>query len=140
MLFGLHKKKGFTLLELLIVVVIIGILLLLVLPNLISGPARARDARRKADLREISNGLEQYYNDNSSYPAALNSLTAGAAPYVKSVPNDPKTGTGYTYNPAPSGGPTYTSYTLQTVLEYENDKDIKPNSNNSRTYEVTSSQ
>jgi general secretion pathway protein G len=140
MLFGLHKQKGFTLLELLIVVVIIGILLLLVLPNLIAGPARARDARRKADLRSIKDGLEQYYNDNSNYPAALSALTAGSAGYIPSVPQDPKTGKDYTYTPAPAGGPTYSSYTVQTTLEYENDKDIKSNANNSRTYEITSSQ
>lgn len=139
MLFGLHKQKGFTLLELLIVVVIIGILLLLVMPNLVSGPARARDSRRKADLSSIQRGLEQYYNDNSNYPAELSSLTAGSAGYIKSVPNDPKTGNSYTYSPSPAGGPTYSSYTIQATLEYEKDKDIKSNANNSRTYEITNS-
>ena len=138
MLTALRKNKGFTLLELLIVIVIIGILIALVLPNLISGPARARDSKRKTDLRDIRNGLEQYYNDNSSYPSGLTTLTTGSTPYVKTLAKDPKSGADYTYTPSPAGGPTYSSYTLQATLENKNDKDIK--SGTTDTYEVTNAQ
>ncbi len=136
MIQALRKQKGFTLLELLIVIVIIGILIALVLPNLINGPIRARDVRRKEDLNSISSGLEQYYNDNQSYPAALADLTAGN--YLKTIPQDPKSKTDYTYNPLPAGGPVYTSFELQATLENKNDKDAKPNTNG--TYEVVNKQ
>jgi len=139
MIATLRKQKGFTLLELLIVIVIIGILIALVLPNLISGPARARDSKRKADLRDIRNGLEQYYNDNSSYTADLNSLTLGATPYNKTIAKDPKTGNDYVYAPTAAGGSgAFTTYTLTATLENKNDKDIKTGSTDS--YELVSAQ
>jgi len=138
MIATLRKQKGFTLLELLIVIVIIGILIALVLPNLISGPARARDSKRKTDMRDIRNGLEQYYNDNSTYSADLTTLTTGSTPYVKSLPKDPKTGTDYPYTPSPAGGPTFSSYTLSATLENKNDKDIKTGTPD--TYEITNAQ
>ncbi len=70
-------------LELLIVIVIIGILAIIIVPGLASGPKRARDANRKSDLRGLKNSLETFYNDNSSYPvqtttASTTSLTATA--------------------------------------------------------------
>lgn len=118
-------QKGFTLLELLIVIVIIGILAVLIIPNLASGPARGRDSQRKSDLRNIKTALESYYNDNTSYPAASSlktDLEGGSSPYMKTVPTDPKTKADYTYTPSPSGGP-YTSYTLTVTLENKSDKD-----------------
>ncbi|HSH31780.1 MAG TPA: prepilin-type N-terminal cleavage/methylation domain-containing protein [Candidatus Saccharimonadales bacterium] len=130
----LKKQEGFTLLELLIVIVIIGILAVLIVPNLASGPQRARDGQRKSDLRNIKTALETYYNDKNSYPATTGDLTTGTSPYIKTVPTDPKGGAAYTYTPA--GGPPATSYVLQATLENKGDKDIK--SNTADTYEVTS--
>lgn len=133
---AIRKQKGFTLLELLIVIVIIGILIALVLPNLINGPIRARDVRRKEDLNAISSGLEQYYNDNQAYPAAMTDLTTGS--YLKEVPTDPRSNSNYAYTPLPNTGPPYTSFTLQATLENQNDKDIK--SGTTDTYEVVNKQ
>ncbi|MBP9827359.1 prepilin-type N-terminal cleavage/methylation domain-containing protein [Candidatus Saccharibacteria bacterium] len=135
MLNAIRKQKGFTLLELLIVIVIIGILIALVLPNLISGPARARDSKRKTHLRDLRNGLEGYYNDNSAYPAALSTLTEGTTPYIKELPKDPKSNSDYTYT---TTGTPPSSYTLQATLENKNDKDAKDP--NSGLYEVVSAQ
>jgi len=65
---GQMSKKGFTLIEILVVVAIIGLLASIVLVGLGSFRARGRDARRIADLREVQNALELYYTKYSSYP------------------------------------------------------------------------
>ena len=136
----LKKQQGFTLLELLIVIVIIGILALIIVPGLASGPKRARDAQRKSDLRAVKNALETYYNDNNAYPpgnyAGLNTYLVTA--YIPSMPADPKAGQAYTYTPTPSGcaAGACTSYVLDAQLE--NDKDSQIKSGTTNTYEVTS--
>ncbi len=136
----LKKQSGFTLIELLVVIVIIGILAALIIPNLVSAPARARDATRKNDLRNIKTALETYYNDNNSYPSAQalsgassctpsasnclgTVLSSGSTPYMKTVPNDPKAGQNYNYAPSPSGclAGACTSYVLTATLENTND-------------------
>ncbi len=71
-----QTKKGFTLIELLVVIAIIGILSAIGLVSLNGARERARDAKRKSDLSQISTGLALYYDDNSSVypgenPAAL---------------------------------------------------------------------
>jgi type II secretion system protein G len=66
---NVKTSKGFTLIELLIVITIIGILAVALLPQVLGGPARARDAARKADLNAIVTALEQYAVDNDGqYP------------------------------------------------------------------------
>lgn len=64
----LNKKTGFTLIELLVVVAIIGLLASVVLASLNSARAKARDARRRAELYELTNALELYYSQYGSYP------------------------------------------------------------------------
>ena len=62
------NKKAFTLVEMLIVVVIIGILAAALLPKLLSAQGRARDTARKADLTQILTSLKMYYDDEGEYP------------------------------------------------------------------------
>ena len=111
----IKKESGFTLLELLIVIVIIGILALLIIPNITSAPKKARDTQRKTDIRAIQKGLEEYFVSNNVYPAALTDLTTGTAPILKTVPTDPKNASPfvYTYTPANSN----TTYVVTGCLE-----------------------
>ncbi len=64
------KQKAFTLIEMLIVIVIIGILASALVPRLISIQARARDTKRKVDFKSIYNAILVYKNDYSVYPNA----------------------------------------------------------------------
>ena len=81
------NKKGFTLIELLVVVAVIGILASVVLLGLGQVRGRGRDARRIADLNQLQNSLELYFNTCSRYPSALTGLTANSADCVNGVLN-----------------------------------------------------
>ena len=61
-------KKGFTLVELLVVIAIIGILSTLSVVSLNSARAKARDARRLSDIKQIRTALDMYYDASSTYP------------------------------------------------------------------------
>jgi len=67
MLNQLRKERGFTIIELLIVIAIIGILATLVLTNFQGAQAKGRDTVRKNDINSLYQKLEEYYNENGSY-------------------------------------------------------------------------
>jgi prepilin-type N-terminal cleavage/methylation domain-containing protein len=66
-------KKGFTLVELLVVISIIAVIIGVTMSNLLGARGRARDAKRKSDLMEMKNALRLFYNDYQNYPASDNS-------------------------------------------------------------------
>src|ERR1700733_11393030 len=92
----LKMKHGFTLIELMIVVAIIGILAAIAIPQFANLVAKSQEGRTKANLGTIRSALSIYYGDTEGwYPSAGNniaSLTAGGR-YLQSVPNSdlPKT-------------------------------------------------
>lgn len=76
----MEKSKGFTLIELIIVMAILGILAGVIGNSFISSQRRARDAQRKSDLRNIASALELFNDDYNRYPPS-NSGRISACPY-----------------------------------------------------------
>jgi prepilin-type N-terminal cleavage/methylation domain-containing protein len=72
-----QPAKGFTLVELLIVIVIIAVLAGILFANLVGVRQRARDSQRKADLRQIQAALELYRSDHGSYPIGTSCPSSG---------------------------------------------------------------
>lgn len=70
-------NKGFTLVELLVVMAIMGILAVITLSNFSTSQAKGRDAQRKSDLKQIGIALEAYYADHGEYPVSGASTNAG---------------------------------------------------------------
>lgn len=64
----MKKQNGFTLIELLVVIAVIGILASVIMVSLNSARAKARDARRMADFKQVSLALQFYYDTYGTYP------------------------------------------------------------------------
>ena len=103
MLIGDRGQRGFTLLEIMVVVVILGILAALVVPKIISRPDEARVIAAKQDIASLMQALKLYRLDNQRYPTTEQGLQAlltqpGTAPiplnwkpggYIERLPKDP---------------------------------------------------
>mgnify|MGYP005843901017 CR=1 FL=1 len=116
------KHLGFTMIELLIVIAILGVLLILsalLFPRYI---AQAWDARRKDDLRRFQIALEAYFEDNGCYPDSSLLATCGSnalSPYLDTIMCDPRTNQPYTYVRSDCK-----TYRLFTRLEWDGDRAI----------------
>lgn len=97
------KNRGFTLLEVMVVIVILGILASMVVPNLIGNQERANIQKAVSDINALETSLTMYKMDNYDYPSTEQGLDALTAEtdveplprrfpeegYVKRLPNDP---------------------------------------------------
>ena len=84
-----ERESGFTLLELIIVIAIIGILATIAMPALKDVPRRANEAVLKTNLHTLRDVIDQYYGDKGKYPTSMQQLVE--AGYLRKVPNDPMT-------------------------------------------------
>lgn len=111
----MNKQSGFSLIEIMVVVVILGILAAIVVPQILSRPDQARVVKAKQDVLAIQNALDLYKLDNGFYPSTDQGLMAlvekpNTSPipqdwktYLKSLPKDPW-GRDYLYlNPGQHG-------------------------------------
>lgn len=86
---GSRSRLGFTLMELIIVVAVIGILATIALPALKDVPRRAAEAVLKSDLRIFRDVIDQFHGDKGHYPPTLSALVE--AGYLRAIPRDPIT-------------------------------------------------
>jgi len=138
-----EKKRGFTLIELMIVIIILGVLVALATGSFVSSQKKSRDSKRKNDIRQVALALEAYVNDKGRYPpAGSNGEIAGCAPddqticpwgeifqdqngttYMVELPEDGIATQRYYYLTDAAG----TWYQLYVRLENVLDKDIPTN-------------
>ena len=92
---GAQGTNGFTLLELMIVVSIIGILSTLAVPSYQSSVIKAKEAALRQDLSTVRDVLDQHKADQGKYPPSLSALVGTG--YLRGIPKDPFTGTTTTW-------------------------------------------
>lgn len=108
-----RKHQGFTLIEIMIVIVILGVLAGMIVPNILDRPDQARVTKAKSDIRNLKSVLKLYKLDHFDYPSSDQGLNALVKPpvtegiqtksYIESLPKDPW-GKNYHYlNPGQHG-------------------------------------
>lgn len=107
-------KKGFTLVEIMVVVVIIAVIAAVSLPNFNRISVTNNTAKAKADIKSLQMAVEScYLNNKSAYPAALADITTAVPVIVRSIPTDPFSPSKavYGYNRSP-GAKYYVIYSV----------------------------
>ena len=132
-----RKHKGFTLIEMLIVIVVIAILALIVIPRLLGAGRKAKEATLRGDLHQLRNSIQQFEADCGDYPLAISQLmtqpTAGSnggtgialdvtgwqGPYLRTpdnnLPKDPFTDSSTTWGYTGNTGHVQSGSTLTAI-------------------------
>ena len=105
-----RHESGFTLIELIIVVAIIGVLATIALPSMKNAPLRAQEAVLREDLYQLRSCIDQHLADKGAYPGSLDSLVE--AGYLRFKPVDPITKSADTW--------------IEVYADAEDEEDLQP--------------
>ncbi|MGB9620488.1 MAG: prepilin-type N-terminal cleavage/methylation domain-containing protein [Armatimonadota bacterium] len=128
-----RRRRGFTLVELLVVIVVLAVLAAIVLPKFMNSSRRGKESALRSDLKLLRNAVSLFQADTGAYPKTLADLAATSAPakgldssgnevnitatdwhgpYLQEVPNDPVSGSAFNYGTtAPDVGKVTSSAT-----------------------------
>jgi general secretion pathway protein G len=98
-----RKEKGFTLIELIVVMLIIALLASLAVPRYFHSLEKSKEAVLRENLSLMRDALDKYYGDNDKYPSALEDLVTHK--YLRKIPPDPVTESAATWVTVPPEDP-----------------------------------
>ncbi|MBU0619062.1 type II secretion system GspH family protein [Patescibacteria group bacterium] len=110
----MKKQNGFSFIELLVTISIIGIIAAVGLATYSTSQQKSRNTKRKADLKQIQVALEMCRSEEGTYPTGLNDLTPD---YMGELPEDPETGESSDYYFSERTNYTYTICADEAELE-----------------------
>jgi len=124
--FSNGEHKGFTLMELMVVVAIIAILSAVILVSINPARGKSRDAKRISDIEQIRLSLEQYFDKCDQYPHSLNTTESDGCPininlatFISTIPKDPLNSGSNIYSYGVDGSSSQPEdYILHVKLEY----------------------
>jgi general secretion pathway protein G len=99
----MKRIRGFTLVELMVVLTVIALLLSVVVPDYVGRIRRAEEAVLKENLVVMRDALDKHYADAGKYPGSLQDLVSKR--YLRTIPNDPFTQSPTTWVPVPPTDP-----------------------------------
>ena len=99
----MKNKLGFTLVELMVVLTVIGLLLSVVVPDYVGRMKRAEEAVLQENLMVMRDALDKHYADAGRYPASLEDLVSKR--YLRAIPKDPFTQSNVTWVAVPPADP-----------------------------------
>lgn len=111
------RSRGFTLIELMVVLTIVGLLVALVTPRYVDRVERAREDVLASDLATLRDAVDKFAADKGRYPAAIAELVSTG--YLRRIPVDPITDSSETWHtePPPEGGLNGEVYDVRSGAE-----------------------
>ncbi|GEM_PF-2132141 len=104
--------RGFTLMELLVILAAVGLLSSISLTSLVNARIEARDSKRIIEVADVSRALQRYAEDHAIYPVTLETLVAQA--YLSEVPEDPRLNEPFIYKTTRDGSRYYLGVNLES--------------------------
>lgn len=118
-----RRERGFTLVELMVVVAIVALLAAIIIPNFVHARAQASVSQTEANMKQIATALELYYADNQKYPTSgpvTPTIFGGPGnKYLTATPTNALKRQQYVYTDIPAGAAGPESYTLDDPGAYD---------------------